>query len=47
MIGPGDAIEHNAKITQQLDWEVELAVIGTRAKSVVAKMLLIMCLATA
>lgn len=38
VIGPGDAIEHNAKITQQLDWEVELAVIiGTRAKSVVAK----------
>ena len=27
MIGPGDAIEHNARITQQLDWEVELAVI--------------------
>lgn len=38
VIGPGDAIEHNAKITQQLDWEVELAVIiGTRAKSVTAK----------
>ena len=35
VIGPGDAIEHNAKITQQLDWEVELAVIiGTRGKSV-------------
>ncbi|MFM0742112.1 fumarylacetoacetate hydrolase family protein [Paraburkholderia xenovorans] len=35
VIGPGDAIEHNAKITQQLDWEVELAVIiGTRAKRV-------------
>lgn len=35
VIGPGDAIEHNAKITQQLDWEVELAVImGTRAKGV-------------
>jgi len=32
VIGPGDAIEHNAKITQQLDWEVELAVImGRRA----------------
>jgi len=27
VIGPGDAIEHNALITQQLDWEVELAVI--------------------
>ncbi|HHR6079626.1 TPA: fumarylacetoacetate hydrolase family protein [Providencia alcalifaciens] len=35
VIGPGDAIEHNSKITQQLDWEVELAVImGTRAKGV-------------
>lgn len=35
IIGPGDAIEHNAKITQQLDWEVELAVvIGTRGRAV-------------
>lgn len=35
VIGPGDAIEHNAAVTQQLDWEVELAVIiGTRAKRV-------------
>ena len=35
VIGPGDAIEHNASITQQLDWEVELAVIiGRRAKGV-------------
>ena len=35
VIGPGDAIEHNARITQQLDWEIELgAVIGTRAKAV-------------
>ncbi|PHM50672.1 fumarylacetoacetate hydrolase family protein [Xenorhabdus miraniensis] len=35
VIGPGDAIEHNSEITQQLDWEVELAVIiGTRAKGV-------------
>ena len=35
VIGPDDAIEHNAKITQQLDWEVELAaIIGTRAKRV-------------
>lgn len=35
IIGPGDAIEHNAKITRQLDWEVELAVIiGTRARRV-------------
>ncbi|BBQ02484.1 gentisate 1,2-dioxygenase (plasmid) [Burkholderia sp. SFA1] len=35
VIGPGDAIEHNKEVTQQLDWEVELAVImGTRAKRV-------------
>ena len=35
VIGPGDVIEHNAAVTQQLDWEVELAVIiGTRAKRV-------------
>ncbi|MET4575342.1 fumarylacetoacetate hydrolase family protein [Ottowia thiooxydans] len=35
VIGPDDAIEHNAAITQQLDWEVELAVvIGRRAKRV-------------
>lgn len=35
VIGPGDAIEHNAQITQQLDWEVELAaIIGTTAKRV-------------
>lgn len=35
VIGPGDAIEHNKDITQQLDWEIELAaVIGTRAKRV-------------
>ena len=34
VIGPGDAIEHNARITQQLDWEVELAVImGRRARA--------------
>lgn len=33
VVGPGDAIEHNKNITQQMDWEVELAVImGTRAK---------------
>nr|WP_314264839.1 fumarylacetoacetate hydrolase family protein [uncultured Moellerella sp.] len=38
VIGPGDAIEHNATITQQLDWEVELAVIiGTRAKGISAE----------
>lgn len=35
VIGPGAAIEHNGKLTQQLDWEVELAVImGTRARQV-------------
>ncbi len=35
VIGPGDAIEHNAKLTQQLDWEVELAVvIGRRAQRI-------------
>jgi 2-keto-4-pentenoate hydratase/2-oxohepta-3-ene-1,7-dioic acid hydratase in catechol pathway len=35
VIGPGMAIEHNGRITQQLDWEIELAVIiGTRAKQV-------------
>jgi 2-keto-4-pentenoate hydratase/2-oxohepta-3-ene-1,7-dioic acid hydratase in catechol pathway len=35
VIGPGDAIEHNAALTKQLDWEVELAaIVGTRAKRV-------------
>jgi len=35
VIGPGDAIEHNRNITQQLDWEVELAVvIGRTARRV-------------
>ncbi|MBL8584800.1 MAG: fumarylacetoacetate hydrolase family protein [Rhizobiaceae bacterium] len=35
VIGPGEGIEHNGKITQQLDWEVELAVIiGTTARRV-------------
>ena len=35
VIGPGDAIEHNKTITQQLDWEVELAVIiGRTARRV-------------
>ena len=35
VIGPGEGIEHNRKITQQLDWEVELAVIiGTTARRV-------------
>lgn len=38
VIGPGAAIEHNAEITQQLDWEVELAVIiGSTAKRVSTK----------
>lgn len=33
VIGPGEPIPHDAKITQQLDWEVELAVvIGRTAK---------------
>jgi 2-keto-4-pentenoate hydratase/2-oxohepta-3-ene-1,7-dioic acid hydratase in catechol pathway len=35
VIGPGEPIQHNAKLTQQLDWEVELAVIiGRRASRV-------------
>lgn len=35
VVGPGDGIEHNRKMTQQLDWEVELAVIiGTTARRV-------------
>jgi 2-keto-4-pentenoate hydratase/2-oxohepta-3-ene-1,7-dioic acid hydratase in catechol pathway len=35
VIGPGEAIEHNRNITQQLDWEVELAVvIGRTARRV-------------
>ena len=38
VIGPGDAIEHNAAVTQQLDWEVELAVIiGKTAKRIDVK----------
>ena len=37
IIGPGDAIEHNAKITQQLDWEVELAVVMGRTARRVAE----------
>lgn len=33
VIGPDDPVRHNADMTQQLDWEVELAVIiGTRAQ---------------
>ncbi len=35
VIGPGDPIEHNAAITKQLDWEVELAaIIGVTARRV-------------
>lgn len=35
VVGPGEPIRHNKKITQQLDWEVELAVIiGTTATRV-------------
>lgn len=35
VIGPGDGIQHNAEMTQQLDWEVELAVIiGKKATKV-------------
>lgn len=35
VIGPDVPIQHNSKITQQLDWEVELAVImGTTARRV-------------
>ncbi len=38
IIGPGEAIEHNAAITQQLDWEVELAVIiGSTTKRIAEK----------
>ena len=35
VIGPGDSIEHNANVTQQLDWEIEIAVIiGKSARHV-------------
>jgi len=35
VVGPGEPILHNAALTQQLDWECELAVvIGKRAKGV-------------
>lgn len=35
VIGPDDAIQHNADMTQQLDWEVELAVIiGSTARRI-------------
>lgn len=35
VIGPGDAVKHNSALTQQLDWEVEVAaIIGRRAQNV-------------
>lgn len=35
VIGPDEPILHNKELTQQLDWEVELAaIVGTKAKSV-------------
>ena len=35
VIGPGEPIQHDAAITQQLDWEVELAaIIGRTARGV-------------
>ena len=35
VIGPGDPVQHDAKLTQQLDWEVELAVVmGSTARRV-------------
>ena len=35
VVGPNDPVRHDAKITQQLDWEVELAVIiGTTARRI-------------
>ncbi|WP_157219937.1 fumarylacetoacetate hydrolase family protein [Flavisphingomonas formosensis] len=38
VIGPGDPVVHNAAITQQLDWEVELgAVIGRTARRVMTQ----------
>ncbi len=38
VIGPDEPIRHNAAITQQLDWEVELAaIIGTTARAVARK----------
>lgn len=35
IVGPGDPVQHDGNMTQQLDWEVELAMImGTRAQHV-------------
>jgi 2-keto-4-pentenoate hydratase/2-oxohepta-3-ene-1,7-dioic acid hydratase in catechol pathway len=36
VIGPGSAIHHNAKMTRQLDWEVELAVVIGKTASRIA-----------
>ena len=37
VIGPGEAVQHDARITQQLDWEVELAVVMGRTASRVSE----------
>ncbi len=37
VIGPGAGIQHNAAMTQQLDWEVELAVVIGRRATRIAK----------
>jgi 2-keto-4-pentenoate hydratase/2-oxohepta-3-ene-1,7-dioic acid hydratase in catechol pathway len=37
VIGPGEPVRHNAKITQQLDWEVELAAIIGRTATRVSR----------
>lgn len=37
VIGPGEAIQHNRALTQQLDWEVELAVIIGRTARRIAE----------
>jgi len=37
VIGPDEAIEHNRTITQQLDWEVELAVVMGRTARRIAE----------
>jgi len=37
IIGPGDPIQHNGAMTQQLDWEIELAVIIGRTATRIAK----------
>ena len=37
VVGPDDAIQHNKDMTQQLDWEVELAVVIGRRATRIAK----------